>query len=542
MHAIRTASRHSRGHGIHAVRLALVASLLVVLAACGGGGGVTDSAGITPGVPGTTTPAPPAGAASAPTPSLATGQPLVRLQSEAGDYVGGGASLDYDTTNAAISITTRGAHLRISVDGRENWSGEFQLPGNSTELLVGTYPGLARYPFQAAGAGGLNWSGQGRGCNTASSTLTINAVNYQSGVLRSLDLAFEQRCEGGGGALRGQIRIGAELMLLLSVPQNPQPDSPVVTLRSDAGDFIGLGTYRAYDGSTANITVSSVGGFLSVSVRGDEWWSGEFQLPAGATAWAPGTYTGMTRHPFNSAATGGMSWSGESRGCNTLTATLTVDRVRYVAGELRAIDLRFRQHCEGGTAALHGTLSWDADLPPPTRAPRPSAPEGLWEAPAGTFASSGNAMYINSAAREHVGQGYTWWVGAASPAPGTGGGDTRGTVTVSVTEASGLLKIQVDGLVRWSGEFKAMDGLARLQPGYYGIVQAYPFHNTARGGMNWSMDGRACSRLNGWFMVDSVTYQGSQLESVDLRFSQHCDGSVTPLRGRVRWRNGGSAA
>lgn len=35
--------------------------------------------------------------------------------------------------------------------------------------------------------------------------------------------------------------------------------------------------------------------------------------------------------------------------------------------------------------------------------------------------------------------------------------------------------------------------------------------------------------------------QGNQLESVDLRFSPHCDGSATPLRGRIRWRSGASA-
>lgn len=511
---------------------------LALLAACGGGGG-SDGTGSTPVAPGTNPVAPPA-AASAPTPSIAGGQPLVRLQSDTGDRIGAGASHDYDSSNAAITVATRGSFLSIRIEGRESWSGEFQLPGNATALQVGTYPGLARHPFQASGAGGLSWTGQGRGCNTSTGTLTINAAGYQSGVLRSLDMHFEQHCEGGAAALRGQILISAEAMALLSAPQNPLPETPVVALRSDVGDYIGAGAYRAYDHSSAVITVSSQGARLSVAVQGDEQWVGEFQLPAGATAWAPGSYTGMTRYPFNTAESGGMAWSGDGRGCNTLTATLTVDRVRYDAGVLRAIDLRFEQHCEGGSAALHGSLAWDADAPQAAPAPQATAPAGLWEAPAGTFAASGNAMYISSAPGDHIGQGYTWWVGAASPDPGTGGGDTRGKVTVSVTEAGGLLKIDVDGLVRWSGEFKAMDGVQRLQPGYYGIVQRYPFHNPARGGMSWSMDSRGCNRLSGWFMVDSLSYQGSQLASVDLRFSQQCNGSVTPLRGRVRWRNGSS--
>ena len=512
----------------------LTIAAIAALAACGGGGGATD------GGTGSVL-APPAPAASAVTPGVANGQPLIRLQIDAGDAVGGGAVYEYDTTNAAITVAVNGNYLRIRVEGRESWTGDFQLPGHATELQAGTSTGLARYPFHAAGAGGLSWSGQGRGCNTASSTLTIHAVSYQAGALRSLDMSFEQHCAGLAASLRGQVRIGADAMALLSVPQNPLPTTPVVALRSDVGDTIGAGAFHAYDSSNAVITVSSQGTRLNVAVQGDERWNAEFQLPASATAWAPGSYTGLTRYPFHTAATGGMSWSGEGRGCNTLSATLVVDRVRYDAGALRAIEMRFEQHCEGGTAALHGSIRWDADQPQATPAPQASAPAGLWEPPAGTFAATGNAMYISSAPGDYIGQGSTWWVGAASAGPGSGSGDTQGTVTVVVTEADGLLRVNVDGLVRWSGEFKAMNALQRLQPGYYGTVQRYPFHNPARGGMAWSMDSRGCNRSNGWFMVDSVSFQGSQLQAVDLRFSQHCDGSMTPLRGRIRWRNGSNA-
>jgi hypothetical protein len=541
MQFISSASGLPQSHAFTLVRQVLVAWTLAVLAGCGGGGGGGGEQGAG-GVPAAPVPTPPAAAASAATPSIATGQPLIRLQSDSGDFIGAGASYEYDTTNAAITVAARGSFFRVRIEGRENWSGEFQLPGNASELQVGTYTGMARHPFQVAGAGGLSWFGQGRGCNLSDSILTIHAVNYQRGVLRSLDMSFEQRCDSGAGALRGQVRINEAAMALLSVPQNPLPTAPVVALRSEVGDYIGAGAAYAYDLSSAVITVRSQGTGLSVSVQGDEQWNGDFQLPAGTTAWAPGTYSGLTRYPFNTAATGGMAWTGEGRGCNTLTATMTVDRVRYDAGTLRAIDLRFEQRCEGGRAALHGSISWDADQQAqPAPAPQATAPAGLWEPPAGTFAPSGNGMYISSAPGDFIGQGYTWWVGAASPVPGAGATETQGTVTVSVTEATGLLRVNVEGLVRWSGEFKAMNGLQRLQQGYYGIVQRYPFHNPARGGLSWSMDSRGCNELSGWFMVDSVTYQGNQLDSVDLRFSQHCDGSVTPLRGRIRWRSASSA-
>lgn len=525
------------------VRGAVGASLLALLVACGGGGDAGSAAApVSPAPPSMSpVPAAPAAAASAATAPITSSLPLVRLQGDAGDYIGGGATAEYDTTNAGIVVAVRGSYLSIQVQGRENWSGSLQLPGNATELQMGTYTGLARYPFQLVGAGGFSWSGQGRGCNTSLSTVTIDAVVYRAGVLRSLDMRFEQRCEGNSPALRGHIRIDEQAMALLSVPQNPLPSNPVVALRSDVGDYIGGGGYYAYDTSSAVIAVSATGNRLSVSVRGDELWNGEFQLPATATAWAPGTYTALTRYPFNLPSNGGLSWWGEGRGCNALNATMVVDSVRYVEGVLRGIDMRFEQRCEGGVPALNGTIRWDADQVTPEPAPLTEAPLGLWAPPDGTFAASGNAMYVSSARGDYIGQGYTWWVGAAVPAPGTGGSTESGTVTMSITEAAGLLSVNVSGLVRWSGEFKAMDGLQRLRPGFYGMVQRSPFHNPARGGLSWTMDSRGCNRSSGWFMIDSVTYEGSQLVAVDLRFSQFCDGSVAPLRGRIRWRTAGSA-
>jgi len=56
---------------------------------------------------------------------------------------------------------------------------------------------------------------------------------------------------------------------------------------------------------------------------------------------------------------GGLSWVGESRGCNTLTGWFAVDSVAYGDGALAFIDLRFEQHCEDLSPALHGTIHWE---------------------------------------------------------------------------------------------------------------------------------------------------------------------------------------
>jgi hypothetical protein len=87
----------------------------------------------------------------------------------------------------------------------------------------------------------------------------------------------------------------------------------------------------------------------------------------------------------------------------------------------------------------------------------------------------------------------------------------------------------------WNGEFQAMRTLTRLSPGYYGDLRRYPFHNPMKGGLSWNGQGRGCNRLLGWFVIDSITYQGDQLSAITLRFSQHCDGQAAALRGAVRW-------
>jgi len=71
-----------------------------------------------------------------------------------------------------------------------------------------------------------------------------------------------------------------------------------------------------------------------------------------------GYYGTLQRYPFHNPAKGGLSWSGNGRGCNSLSGWFVVDSITYVGGTLSAIDLRFEQHCDGDTPALNGKVSW----------------------------------------------------------------------------------------------------------------------------------------------------------------------------------------
>ncbi len=77
--------------------------------------------------------------------------------------------------------------------------------------------------------------------------------------------------------------------------------------------------------------------------------------------------------------------------------------------------------------------------------------------------------------------------------------------------------------------------MSQFQPGYYGNLERYPFNNPVRGGLDWAGQGRGCSALTGWFTVDAVTYSGSTLTAIDLRFEQHCEGASPALHGQIHW-------
>jgi hypothetical protein len=71
--------------------------------------------------------------------------------------------------------------------------------------------------------------------------------------------------------------------------------------------------------------------------------------------------------------------------------------------------------------------------------------------------------------------------------------------------------------------------------GYYGDLRRYSFHNSTKGGLEWSGQGRGCGRLTGWFAIDTLTYLNGQLTEIELRFQQHCEEGSSALRGAIRW-------
>lgn len=291
------------------------------------------------------------------------------LQSDANDYIGAGASYDYSRKNAVLTLTATGGSLAMGVTGEQNWTGSFVMPQGHSRIAVGPYTGLTE--TGSNGGGTFNWFGEGRGCTAMPSSVSVTRADYAGDALVALDLNFEQHCNGTAPALRGQIHWTAADATSPAGPLSPPPSGlwvPAVGatpaggnylyMESEFGDYIGAGTTRSLTSADGIFTVNMTGGNVNVSVSGNEFWNADFQAMDGVAPLLPGHYGSLRRFPFHNPARGGLSISGEGRGCNTLNGWFVVDAIRITDGVLDAIDLRFEQHCEGLTPALRGQLHW----------------------------------------------------------------------------------------------------------------------------------------------------------------------------------------
>ncbi|NOX67882.1 MAG: hypothetical protein GXP15_01730 [Gammaproteobacteria bacterium] len=463
------------------------------------------------------------------------GSSFVSLKSDLGDYVGNSLDYNYTNANSEITIAASGAFLNVSVHGDEVWSGDFQLPDTFTQLEEGSYVNLERYPFHVPAAGGMDWGGDGRGCNTLNGWFVIDQVTYDGPTLTGIDLRFEQYCEGNVPALRGEIHWDASdttsaLGRLVPPPDflwKPAPGvipatGNFVYMESERYEWVGAGANYMYTGDDSVITANAAGPLVSVSVFGDEWWSGNFRAMNSMDRIEPGYYPYVQRDPFQNPTKGGLDWSGEGRGCNRLTGWFVVDEVIYDGDALTSLDIRFEQHCEAFTPALYGAFRWDAtDMTEPPGPVMPP-PLDLWEPVPGATPSSGNYVYLVSEVGDWVGQGGEY---VYTPA------DSQ----ITVEPMGMMLQVTVDGAENWQGKFQGMDNITRLEVGYYGDLQRYLLHNPAKGGLDWSGVGRGCNKLSGWFVVDNVTYDRTTMIAIDLRFEQRCDGAVPALNGEIHW-------
>lgn len=135
----------------------------------------------------------------------------VSFSGDPGDYISGGGSYTYSAGTDRIQVSGSAARglVDVSISGANGdwWSVSLSAP-EGQQLQAKTYEGATRYPFNGANAPGLNHDGNGRGCGTLTGSFTISKINWgPNGYVEALDAVYEQHCEGGESALRGQVHV-----------------------------------------------------------------------------------------------------------------------------------------------------------------------------------------------------------------------------------------------------------------------------------------------------------------------------------------------
>ena len=117
---------------------------------------------------------------------------VLALDSDLGDWVGGGKQWSYVSLGATFTISIGSRVTSIDVD-RDDWHAYFAAPAGQA-LRKKLYDNAERYPFQSVGHPGLDVYGDHRGCNTLSGGFQVNQIDRLAGA-RAID--FAQHCEGG---------------------------------------------------------------------------------------------------------------------------------------------------------------------------------------------------------------------------------------------------------------------------------------------------------------------------------------------------------
>lgn len=148
----------------------------------------------------------------------------LRFQSDAGDYIGGGKSELWTLTESDFSIRGDNRGIQASASGKgDSWQLWFRAPSNGT-LRIATFTNAERAAFVTGKAPGLDIFGSGRGCNKLSGQFAIKSVGWTAnGDAVSIDVVFEQHCEGFSPALRGELWITTQTGVHKALPNMSAP-------------------------------------------------------------------------------------------------------------------------------------------------------------------------------------------------------------------------------------------------------------------------------------------------------------------------------
>jgi hypothetical protein len=188
-----------------------------------------------------------------------------------------------------------------------------------------------------------------------------------------------------------------------------------IDFTSQAGDFVGAGLNWHFDPSNTQFqyTANNTGAFINLD--SDAFWTIDM-TPASGQSFVVGAYENAQRYPFQGSGNG-LSVYGDGRGCNILTGRFDVTQaVTDSSQNITRFGADFEQHCEGGTAALLGTVRYNyLDPHVPTALAGPSQ----------NVTAGQNVVLDGSGSTDPLGTLVSYqWTQTQGPAVGLGGANT----------------------------------------------------------------------------------------------------------------------
>jgi hypothetical protein len=390
---------------------------------------------------------------------------VITAFSETGDLIAEGSQAEFDTSNAVITGNVAGDELDITASGGtlgNTFSFDIAPPPGAV-FAAGEYLSVQQTPSRRAGHPGLDITSTNESCSTDTGSFEVREIAYSGKAVSSLDLLYEQHCNGGAAALFGEIRFGEPLTgtvfvasqsitwpdvtpdtaltqvlvpvrnlstapvqvgavtivgsdptsfvdgndqcsgdvltpltgwcyvslgfiplgvgpqtAMLSVPLGSSMeyvqldgttsgDQFSLSMTSRPGDYVGQGQKYLYTPANAAMSLwgGSTGLAIDVNAGIGSLWTVDL-YPATGEMLKPGVFANATRYPFNGSGNG-LSVYGQSRGCNTVTGSFTVQQAVFspVDGAPEQFAATFVQHCEGAVPALKGTITYGSDVTPP---------------------------------------------------------------------------------------------------------------------------------------------------------------------------------
>jgi len=134
---------------------------------------------------------------------------FLSIKSEAGDYIGGGQTFKLTPANTVFNAMASEDKREVGISfTTSTWWNLNMVAPLGQQLVPGIYEGATRWPFQGPFEPGLDFSGDGRGCNELTGRFQVlEAIYGPFGYVERFHATFEQHCEGWTPALFGEIKI-----------------------------------------------------------------------------------------------------------------------------------------------------------------------------------------------------------------------------------------------------------------------------------------------------------------------------------------------